>query len=215
METIELVSFELCPFVQRARTVLLEKNIPHKITYIDLMNKPEWFLKISPTGKVPLLKYGEDIIFESNVICEFLDEITPNSLHPADPIAKAKNRSWIEFASTLIMKNLGVFTASNQDDLDRAIIEVKKELMKIEPEIKGNFFNGDNLSIVDAAFAPSFRVYRFLTKRYNIDLLEEDSKLSKWSDNLFSTPSVERTVTDRFDDLFDEFVSSKGFILSK
>lgn len=82
---LELVSHHLCPYVQRAVITLLEKEIPHQRTYIDLSDKPDWFQVISPLGKVPLLKIQDEILFESAVICEYLDEITLKSLHPRDP----------------------------------------------------------------------------------------------------------------------------------
>jgi glutathione S-transferase len=99
----ELVSFDLCPFVQRSVIVLREKGIDFDITYIDLADPPGWFRDISPLGKVPLLRVGEEVLFESAVIMEYLDEITPPPLQPADPLLRAKNRAWSEFASGLLM----------------------------------------------------------------------------------------------------------------
>ncbi len=90
---LELVSYHLCPYVQRAVITLLEKEISHQRTYIDLSNKPDWFRQISPLGKVPLLKVSDEVLFESTVICEYLDEITPGSLYPIDPLIKAKHRA--------------------------------------------------------------------------------------------------------------------------
>ena len=95
----KLVSFKLCPFVQKAVIVLKQKQIDYDIEYIDLAAPPDWFLKISPFGKVPILIMDKDVIFESTVINEFLEEAFPNKLHPADLIHRAKNRSWIEFSS--------------------------------------------------------------------------------------------------------------------
>jgi len=65
---LELVSFKTCPFVQRAAIVLLEKAVPFEITYIDQTKKPDWFVKISPLGKVPLLKVNDTVLFESAVM---------------------------------------------------------------------------------------------------------------------------------------------------
>ena len=99
----ELISFKLCPFVQRSVIVLLEKKVPFDIRYIDLSNPPDWFKAISPLGKVPLLKLGDTVLFESAVIMEYLDEVNPPSLHPSDPLRKAHHRAWIEFSSTLLV----------------------------------------------------------------------------------------------------------------
>ena len=101
MEKLELVSSKLCPFVQRAVIVLNHKNANYKITYVDLENPPDWFNKISPLKKVPLLKIGEsDVLFESAVICEYIDDVTPSNIRPENALQLAYNRAWIEFGST-------------------------------------------------------------------------------------------------------------------
>jgi len=98
----ELVSFKICPFVQRARITLLHKRVPHTVTNIELKEPPTWFPAISPLGKVPLLRVdGGTVLFESAVINEFIDETTTPPLHPADPLARAQNRAWIAYASEL------------------------------------------------------------------------------------------------------------------
>ena len=75
------------------------KKVEFEVTYVNLQDKPDWFLKISPHGKVPLLKCGDDILFESNAIAEFLDEMVEPKLHPSDPIERAHNRAWTDFTS--------------------------------------------------------------------------------------------------------------------
>ena len=111
----ELVSFNLCPYVQRSVIILEEKNIPYKRTDISLSNKPDWFKKISPLGKVPLLKSKQGVLFESAVISEYLDEITESSLHPADIFKKAHHRSWIEFGSSILAGIAGFYSAKDRD----------------------------------------------------------------------------------------------------
>ncbi len=95
---LELISFNVCPFVQRSVITLIHKNCDYKITFIDLSNPPGWFLEISPLGKVPVLKVdGKEVLFESAVINEFIDDVTPGTLKPSDPLTLAKNRAWIEY----------------------------------------------------------------------------------------------------------------------
>ena len=81
-----LVSIPLCPYVQRAAIVLHEKEIAFERRYIDLANKPVWFTTMSPLGKVPLLLVGQEPVFESGVIVEYLEETSRWPLHPADPL---------------------------------------------------------------------------------------------------------------------------------
>ena len=86
---LELVSFKVCPFAQRTRLVINLKKIPHQITYIDLDNKPGWFRDRVPTGKVPALFAGEDTLFESAIINEYLDEVSPGAILPEAPLERA------------------------------------------------------------------------------------------------------------------------------
>jgi glutathione S-transferase len=88
-----LVSHHLCPYVQRAAIALTEKSVPFERQYVDLADKPAWFRRISPLGKVPLLRVGTKVIFESAVIIEYLEETTPFPLHVADPLTRARERS--------------------------------------------------------------------------------------------------------------------------
>ena len=86
MPALTLISHDLCPFVQRAVIALSEKSVPFERIVVDLANKPDWFEAVSPLGKVPLLRVGEVVIFESAVILEYLEETQPKPLHPADPV---------------------------------------------------------------------------------------------------------------------------------
>src|ERR1700726_89092 len=98
---LKLISHKLCPYVQRAVIALSEKGVPFERIDIDLSNKPDWFLKISPLGKTPVLLVGDHAIFESAVILEYLEETQIKPLHPADPLRRAEHRAWIEFGSAV------------------------------------------------------------------------------------------------------------------
>ncbi|MET4692819.1 glutathione S-transferase family protein [Endozoicomonas lisbonensis] len=203
MPKIELISFKLCPFVQRSVITLLEKNIPFEVTYIDLENKPDWFLKISPTGKVPLLRINDEVIlFESAVINEYLDEISPPSLQPQDPLEKARNRAWIEFGSTLLMSGHKLRVAQDKDTYQSERSNLINQLQQLEEQLDGkDFFNGDQFSLVDAAYAPVFRSIIFLDKNFPTDILGDTPGLKKWADNLLTRPSVKNAVVDDFEEL--------------
>ena len=89
----KLASFDVCPYVQRSVITLQEKGVPYEIEYIDLNNKSEWFMQLSPLGKVPILIIEDTVIFESATINEYLDEIAPGrKLQPSDPLQRAHNR---------------------------------------------------------------------------------------------------------------------------
>ena len=131
----KLISFKLCPFVQKAVLTLLHKNIDFDIEYIDLMNPPQWFLDISPLGKVPVLQVGEDVIFESSVIVEYLDEVYGESLHPADPLVKAHNRSWMEFGNECLMNGYKLIVAEDEAGFNEQREAMQNKLKQLENKI--------------------------------------------------------------------------------
>lgn len=207
----ELVSFKLCPFVQRSVIVLLEKGVPFDITYINLKEPPEWFQAISPLGKVPLLKVGDTVLFESAVIMEYLDEVNPPALHPADPLRKAHNRAWIEFASGLlggqytlamVAKDAAAFTAQRD--------ELRTRLTQLEQQISGPLFNGAGFALVDAAFAPFFMRLQLLEQWHPLGLLEGLPKAREWSQQLLRRPAVRDSVVAEFAELYRNHIKGAG-----
>jgi glutathione S-transferase len=155
-----LVSHVLCPYVQRAAIVLAEKCIPFRCDDIDLANKPDWFLKVSPLGKTPVLLVGEVAIFESAVICEYLDETTLPRLHPADALQRAQHRSWMEFGTALLNAIGAFYNAADDATLMSRAGDIRVRFVQIEAALgEGAYFAGDSFSMVDAVFGPVFRYF--------------------------------------------------------
>jgi glutathione S-transferase len=111
---LKLISHKLCPYVQRAVIALTEKGVGYERIDIDLANKPDWFLALSPLGKTPVLQVGDSAIFESAVILEYLEETEPKPLHPADPLVRAEHRGWIEFGSSVLNDIAGFYAAPDE-----------------------------------------------------------------------------------------------------
>ena len=109
---LELISHALCPFVHRAAIMLREKGVAFTRRNVDLKAKPEWFLAISPRGKVPVLVADGVALFESAAICEFLDETHPPRLIADDPFVRARQRAWVEVASDLLLAHYRQMTAA-------------------------------------------------------------------------------------------------------
>jgi len=212
---LELISFKLCPYVQRAVIVLLEKGAEFEVTYIDLKNKPDWFLKISPMGKVPVLKVGDEVLFESAVIAEYLDETRPPPLHPSDPLQRARNRAWIEFSSDLLMTQFRMMMGKEQAVFDEMRTALGDKLAILEGALgDGPYFNGADFALVDAAFAPGFMRLAFLERLVSLDLLGGRPKVQRWSDALLRRPTVSQSVVPECEELFAAYVRGSGSWLS-
>jgi glutathione S-transferase len=207
----ELVSFKLCPFVQRSVIVMLEKGVPFDITYINLQEPPQWFKIISPLGKVPLLKVDDTVLFESAVIMEYLDEVYPPALHPADPLRKAHNRAWTEFSSGLLGGQYTLaMAASDETAFNAQRDELRARLVQLEQQISGPLFNGADFALVDAAFAPFFMRLQLLDGWHPLGLTEGLPKVREWSRQLLQRPAVRDSVVAEFADLYRGRIKETG-----
>ncbi len=210
LKTIELISFNLCPFVQRSIITLRKKGIDFKITYIDLANKPDWFLELSPLGKVPVVKYGGQVLFESAVINEFLDEITAEPMMPSDPLKKAIDRGWIEYSSQVLIDQYLMSVADNAEDFQKRSETLNSKLQRLEQTIGDEgLFNGSVFSLVDSSLAPLFTRLEIIAKRFGKDFLTPFPKLNKMSGYLNSQDFINQSVLDNFEDLYVDFLIDK------
>jgi glutathione S-transferase len=203
-----LVSFKLCPFVQRSVIVLEEKRVDYDISYIDLKSPPDWFKAISPFGKVPVLQVGDTVLFESAVIMEYLDEVNPPSLHPADPLRKAHNRAWIEFSSSLFFCQYNMVMAIEQSVCQNSEQELKEKLRQVEEQLVGPWFNGEQFNLVDIGFAPLFVRLAELEQWKPQGLLDDVPKVKAWSENLLARPSIQHSVVSDFGDLYRNYIAT-------
>lgn len=211
----ELISFDLCPYVQRSVITLLEKNQDFELTYIDLANTPEWFAKISPLRKVPVLRVENTIIFESAVINEYLDEVNPPSMHPQNPLQKAHNRAWIEVSSQLIMSLFYLMQAQTQEKYDAAFGKMREQLQRVEEQLaEGPFFNGSDFMLVDAAFAPFFMRLAFVSELLGVQLLDGLPKCFQWHLAMESKDSVKNSVLPNIKEKFLAYIQSKEGVLA-
>jgi glutathione S-transferase len=201
--SIELISFKTCPFVQRAAITLGYKKVEHKVTFIDLADPPDWFLKISPLAKVPVLKVDGDILFESAVINEYLDDITGGELQPKDPLARAKNRAWIEFASNMLGNIYMMKTATEKDKYEKYRDLLVSQLRRVENRLgDGPWFNGEDFSLADTAFAPWFAHDAVANYRFSVIDPATMPKLGAWSNRLLALPAVKNSVVADFETLY-------------
>ncbi len=201
---IELVSFKLCPFVQRSIITLLYKQVDYKTTYIDINNPPHWFVDISPFSKVPLLRIdGEHVLFESAVINEYLDDITPNRMQPEDPLLRALNRAWIEVGSACLVDLFKLLSTKDEKKFKLKQDEMIDRLDQVEEVLEDKpFFNGPSLSLVDMAYAPLFMRLAILGRTSPLYNNAELPNVDAWSKALLALPAVQSSVVPDFEELF-------------
>ncbi len=214
MSKPRLISFKVCPFVQRSVILMQEKGVEYDIEFIDVYNPPEWFLELSPTGKVPVLQIGDEVLFESAVISEYLDEVYPPSLHPADPLQKAKNRAWIEYTSALYTNTFNLLMAKTKKDADKVISEMSKNLEGLQKAKQAEpWFNGENFSLVDIASAPFFIRAEFFKEHFQLDVLKDFPALQKWSELVRARQTVKDSIVEGFEKLLqDRMIANESYL---
>jgi glutathione S-transferase len=212
-----LVSHTLCPYVQRAAIVLLEKGVPFERRDVDLANKPSWFLGISPLGKTPVLLADGEPVFESAVICEYLDETLGPRLHPANALRRAQHRAWMEFGSAVLNTIWAYYTAADDAALQARAAELKARFAQIEPVLaaQGPFFQGEAFCLVDAVFAPVFRYLDAFEAAGEPALAEGLPRVQAWRAALEKRSSVRQAVSPRYSELLREFLLTRGSALSR
>jgi glutathione S-transferase len=199
-QNLKLISHKLCPYVQRAAIALAEKGVPFERIDIDLANKPGWFLAISPLGKVPLLQVstdkGEAVLFESNVICEYIDEAFGGpKLHPQDALERAQHRAWMEFGSSILTELWGLETTTDSAVFETKRAAVAAKFARVETALgAGPYFAGAAFSLVDAVFAPIFRYFDVFDRLSDLRIFAETPKLRAWRTQLALRPSVRSAV---------------------
>jgi glutathione S-transferase len=215
MSRLTLVSHELCPFVQRAAIALAEKGVAFERVTVDLANKPDWFLAISPLGKVPLLKVNDAVIFESAVIVEYLEETQPNPLHPADPLKRADHRAWMEFGSSILMDLWSFYTAADDATLQGKATLIAGKFERLEQRSgEGPFFDGARFSLVDAVFAPVFRYFDTFDRIADFGMLAGKPRIAAWRRALAARPSVAGAVKPDYAERLWQFLKTRNSRLS-
>jgi glutathione S-transferase len=212
-----LVSHSLCPYVQRAAIVLLEKGVPFERRWVDLAARPDWFLAMSPLGKTPVLLADDAPVFESAVICDYLDETQRPPLHPSDPLERARHRAWVEFASAMLTTIGGYYCAADALALQARRNEMVARFTQLESALDaaGPYFAGTQFCMVDAAFAPVFRYFDAFDQIGEGGFFDATPRVRAWRGALAMRASVQQAVAADYPQRLLAFLQSRGSELSR
>jgi len=214
---LTLISHHLCPFVQRAAIALNEKGVEFERKNIDLNNKPDWFLKLSPLGKVPILVVDDEtVLFESSVIAQYVNEITGGDLLSADTAEKYRQLAWMEFASEVIGSVGQLYNANGNGTFNRARSVLEDKFGRVEEALgDGPWFSGKDFSLVDAAFAPVFRYFDLIDELTGIDFFANTPKVAAWRTALQQRPSVIGAVGNDYPERLLAFFANRKSVIGR
>ncbi|NXD09792.1 GSTO1 transferase, partial [Nothocercus nigrocapillus] len=197
---IRLYSMRFCPYAQRTRLVLRAKGISHEVININLKNKPDWFFEKNPFGLVPVLETSKgQLIYESPITCEYLDEAFPEKkLLPSDPYERASQKMLLDYFAKKIEAAVVKYYMAVRDGQDVSALKAEfvEKLSKLEEVLsKCNtvFFGGDSVSMFDYMVWPWFERLEALQLA---DSLSHMPNLQRWMGAMREDPAVKATITD-------------------
>lgn len=214
---IKVISFTICPFVQRVTALLEAKNIPYQLEFISLSNKPEWFMEISPNGQVPvLITENGTALFESDAIVEYIDDISQPLEDTISAEQKAINRAWSYQATKHYLAQCSAQLSVDAETLGQRGEKLDKAFSKMERAFgDGAYFNGDTLGNVDIAWLVLLHRADIIRRHSGYDFLAKFPKLKQWQCNLMCSGLAEKSVADDFEQRFVDFYLSDSTYLGR
>lgn len=193
-----LYSGTTCPYSHRCRFVLFEKGMDFEIRDVDLFNKPEDIALMNPYGQVPILVERDLILYESNIINEYIDERFPHpQLMPGDPVARARVRLFLLnfekelFAHVSLIEGVNGSKPSEQEQ-ESSRTQMRDRLTQLAPIfIKNKYMLGEEFSMLDVSIAPLL----WRLDYYGIELSKNAAPLLKYAERLFSRPAFIEALT--------------------
>ncbi|XP_060567777.1 glutathione S-transferase omega-1-like [Ruditapes philippinarum] len=193
---LRVYSMRHCPYAQRARIVMLHKNIEFETVNINLKEKPEWFLELAPLGTVPAIQKDDIIVYDSPIVCQYLDETYPGEkLTPNDPYQKAKDAMLVERYSKKVVTPFYRMALKQEPE---ALGELLSGLNVLEDELKSRgktFFGGEKPMMVDFMIWPHMERIVGMGKVNDKAAIRKDQfpNLVAWIDNITAVPAVKVT----------------------
>jgi RNA polymerase-associated protein len=181
------------PFSQRCRNVLYEKGMDFQIIDVDMYNKPEDLAVMNPYNQVPVLVERDLILYESNIINEYIDDRFPHpQLMPADPVMRARARLFLFRFEKELFAHLDAIEKGSQKSADKARGIIRDNLSQIAPVFtKQKHMLGDEFSMLDVAIAPLL----WRLDYYDVQMPKQAAPLMKYAERLFSRPAFIESLT--------------------
>ena len=188
-----LYSGTTCPFSQRCRIVLYEKGMDFQIVDVDLFNKPEDLAVMNPYNQVPVLVERDLILYESNIINEYIDDRFPHpQLMPADPVMRARARLMLFNMEVELFSQIEALESGKEKQVERAKAQVHDHLVQLSPIFtRTKHMLGDDFTMLDVAIAPLL----WRLDRYGIKLGKPAAPLMKYAERIFSRAAFIEALT--------------------
>lgn len=214
---MRVISSKICPFVQRVTALLEAKGASYDVEYIDLGNKPGWFLEASPNGQVPVM-FADDgrALFESGAIVEYVEEVMDPPLYPADPVEKSQARAWSQLASRNYLVQCSMQRSPDEATLRERAAPFAKAVAKVECHLgAAPFAGGNTVGMIDIAWLPLLHRAAIVESYSGFDLLDGFPRAKEWQGTVLATGLAERSVAGDFEKQFAAFYLGESTYLGR
>jgi len=190
---MQLYSGTTCPFSHRCRFVLYEKGMDFQVIDVDMYNKPEDIAVMNPYNRLPVLVERDLILYESNIINEYIDERFPHpQLMPADPVMRARARLMLFNMEVELFSQIESLESGKEKQVERSRAHVTDRLIELAPVFtKTKYMLGDDFTMLDVAIAPLL----WRLDHYGIRLAKAAAPLMKYAERIFSRPAFIEALT--------------------
>lgn len=214
---LKVISFKICPFVQRVTALLEAKGIPYQVEYISLADKPDWFLEISPNAQVPVLvTENGKALFESEAIIEYIEEAYAPLQENLSLETRAHNRAWSYLASKNYLVQCGAMRSPSAADLEQRSAKLGTAFDKIEKTLGDTrFFNSEDIGLVDIAWLTLLYRTALIERETGFDMIGLRPKLKRWQQAVLETGLGDASVAEDFEERFFGFYLSQDTFLGR
>jgi len=214
---MKIVSFKICPFVQRVTALLEAKGVDYDIEYISLKDKPQWFLDISPNGQVPvLITDGGQALFESDAIVEYLEDAYPRLQPDISLETRATNRAWSYLASKNYLVQCSAQRSPDRHTLQERSAKLGKAFDRMEKHLGDQpYFDSETIGMVDIAWLPLLHRASIVEAHSGYDFIGGRPRLKAWQKALLANDLAEKSVARDFDEAFSGFYLSDQTYLGR
>ncbi len=207
LNSMQLVGNSICPYSQRARIALEDAGIAHEWVELDFTDKPDWFVALTPAGKVPLLRHESGCVFESGAIVDYANDLSSQRYLPDDPLERAQVRSWALYAERLHDEARAYFTARTDADMAAARQRLLDRLIKLAAPARSLFIQGESLTLAGIYMSPLFVLLQALPEQ-GTPIAHEHGAVAELAAQLLAQPTVARIDTPAYRERFRRFVLS-------
>jgi RNA polymerase-associated protein len=182
---MQLYSGTTDPFSHRCRFVLYEKGMDFQVIDVDVLNKPEDLAVMNPYNRLPVLVERDLILYESNIINEYIDERFP---HPQ----LMRARLMLFNMEAELFSQIEAIESGKEKQVEKARQQITERLIELSPVFtRTKHMLGDEFTMLDVAIAPLL----WRLDHYGIKLGKTAAPLMKYAERIFSRPAYIEALT--------------------